>query len=117
MPQGIDKLVNDDMAAPSRHSGPMSKTRPLYLVAYDIADPRRLRRVHEAVKAYSTGGQKSVHECFLSHSERAALLAALERLIDPAEDSVLMLRLDPRMGVHTLGLGEKPRDEPFFYFG
>lgn len=95
----------------------MSKARPLYLVAYDIADPRRLRRVHQAVKGYSTGGQKSVHECFLSLAEREALSAELARLIDPAEDSVLMLRLDPRMGVHTLGLGEKPRDEPFFYVG
>jgi len=95
----------------------MSRSRPIHIVAYDIAEPSRLRRVHHAVKAYSTGGQKSVHECFLSGSELRALRATLAELIVPAVDSVLILGLDPRMGVHTLGLGEKPRDEPFFYFG
>lgn len=94
----------------------MSK-RPLHIVAYDIADPGRLHRVHEAVKAYSTGGQKSVHECFLSGTELAALRQALEGVIHPASDSVVILRLDPRMGVHTLGIGVKPLDRPFFYIG
>jgi len=91
--------------------------RPLYILAYDIADPGRLHRVHHAVKAYSTGGQKSVHECFLGPSEQSALWGELIRLIDGQVDSVLMIRLDPRTGTHTLGLGVKPRDEPFFYIG
>ncbi len=95
----------------------MSRARPLHLVAYDIADPGRLHRVHDAVMAYSTGGQKSVHECWLSPGELAALRRALAGLIDPQEDSVLFLRLDPRMGVHALGIAVKPRDEPFFYVG
>ncbi|MBX6323294.1 MAG: CRISPR-associated endonuclease Cas2 [Rhodospirillaceae bacterium] len=95
----------------------MSRARPLHLVAYDIADPGRLQRVHHAVLDWSTGGQKSVHECWMSPGERAALCATLARLIDPQEDSVLILRLDPRMGLHTLGIAVKPRDEPFFYVG
>lgn len=95
----------------------MKRSRPLHIVAYDIADPGRLRRVHVAVKAYATGGQKSVHECFLGEAEYRGLRAALLERINPAEDSVLILRLDPRMGVRTLGLGVKPRDEPFFYIG
>ena len=95
----------------------MPTSRPLHVVAYDIADPARLARVHEAVKAYSTGGQKSVHECFLSAGELSALRRALNRVIDPVEDSVLVLRLDPRMGIHVLGQARRPRDEPFFYVG
>jgi len=95
----------------------MTRSRPLYIVAYDIADPVRLHRTLDAVRAYSTGGQKSVHECYLSPGELASLRAELSGLIVPAADSVLFLRLDPRMGVHTLGLAVKPRDEPFFYVG
>lgn len=95
----------------------MNGSRPLYVVAYDVTDPARLRRVHDAVKGYATGGQKSVHECFLSAGELRALRADLSDLADPQEDSVIFLRLDPRMGVHTLGVGVKPRDEPFFYVG
>jgi CRISPR-associated protein Cas2 len=96
---------------------PMTRTRPLHLVTYDISDPGRLGRVHEAVKAYATGGQKSVRECFLSPGELAALDRELSGLIDPRDDSLLILRLDPRMGTHTLGRGIKPRDPPFFYIG
>jgi CRISPR-associated protein Cas2 len=95
----------------------MSRSRPLHVVAYDISEPGRLARVHDAVKAFSTGGQKSVHECFLSSGELAQLRGRLEVLIDPAEDSVLVLRLDPRMGIHVLGQARRPRDEPFFLVG
>jgi CRISPR-associated protein Cas2 len=69
------------------------------------------------VKAYSTGGQKSVHECFLSPGELAALRRDLVREMDAMEDSILLLRLDPRMGIHVLGQARRPRDEPFFYVG
>lgn len=95
----------------------MKRSRPLYLVAYDITDPSRLRRVHDVVRAYSTGGQKSVHECFLSPGELSALQHELKAVIHLREDSLLILRLDPRMGVHVFGRGVKPRDEPFFYLG
>ncbi len=94
----------------------MSK-RPLFLVAYDIRSPRRLRRVLHAVKAYSTGGQKSVHECFLSASEKAALGRRLAMLIDPDTDSVLLIRPDPRGRTRTLGIARPPRDDSFFYIG
>ena len=30
--------------------------RRLYLIAYDVTDPRRLNKVRELLKAYSTGG-------------------------------------------------------------
>jgi CRISPR-associated protein Cas2 len=95
----------------------MNRSRPLHVVAYDISDPGRLARVHDAVKAYSTGGQRSVHECFLSAGELAELRGSLEAVIDPVEDSVLFLRLDPRMGIHVLGQARRPRDEPFFLVG
>jgi len=91
--------------------------RTLYLVAYDICDPRRLARVLKIVRAYATGGQKSVHECWLSPGELAALKRDLETVIDRGADSVLFVRLDPRMKPRTLGIARPPSDPSFFFVG
>jgi len=91
------------------------ETRSLYLAAYDVTDPRRLRMALEFVKGYSTGGQKSVHECFLTAGERARLLRDMTAALDEAEDSFLLLRLDPRARVFTLGKAIEPMDAPYFH--
>jgi CRISPR-associated protein Cas2 len=92
-------------------------TRPLFLVLYDISCPRRLVRALHAVREHATGGQKSVHECFLDAAELQALRAALREIIDARDDSVLLVRLDPRMKPRTLGIALKPADLAFFYVG
>jgi CRISPR-associated protein Cas2 len=91
------------------------ETRSLYLAAYDVADPRRLRAALELVKGFSTGGQKSVHECFLTAGERARLLRQMAVVLEEADDSFLLLRLDPRARVMTLGKAIEPTDAPYFY--
>lgn len=91
------------------------ETRTLYLAAYDVADPRRLRAALELVKGYSTGGQKSVHECFLTVGERDNLLHELALVLAEEEDSFLLLRLDPRARVLTLGKAIEPADSHYFY--
>jgi CRISPR-associated protein Cas2 len=78
-------------------------------------DPRRLRAALGLVKGYSTGGQKSVHECFLTAGERARLLRDMAAVLVQAEDSFLLLRLDPRAHVLTLGKAVEPTDAPYFY--
>ncbi|MDW8126089.1 MAG: CRISPR-associated endonuclease Cas2 [Geminicoccaceae bacterium] len=94
----------------------MSK-RLLYLVCYDVRCPRRLKRVLEVVKAWSTGGQKSVHECWLDALELRRLERELSAVIDRAEDSLLILRPDLAAGVRTLGIARKPRDPRFLFIG
>lgn len=89
--------------------------RQLYLAAYDVADPRRLRHALELVKGHATGGQKSAYECWLTVSERAALLADMALMLEEAEDSFLLIGLDPRAHVYTLGAGEAPHDTRLFY--
>jgi CRISPR-associated protein Cas2 len=95
---------------------PLSK-RLLYLVCYDVRCPRRLARVLKVVKAWSTGGQKSVHECWLGPAELARLERELTAEIDRSEDSLLILRPDLGAGVRTLGIAQKPRDPRFLYVG
>lgn len=91
--------------------------RDLYIAAYDITSARRLRAALKLVKGHATGGQKSAYECFLTGAERRDLLRKLRAVIEPGEDRVLLIRLDPRSRVHTLGIGEAPADPAFFYCG
>lgn len=90
--------------------------RDLYLVAYDVRCPRRLRRALQAVKAYATGGQKSVFECYLTDGERGQLLRTLEGILDERHDQLLLLRLAPGARVETLGVGEAPADPDSAFF-
>ncbi|OGT88640.1 MAG: CRISPR-associated protein Cas2 [Gammaproteobacteria bacterium RIFOXYA12_FULL_61_12] len=89
--------------------------RRLYLAAYDVADPRRLRHSLELVKGYATGGQKSAYECWLSDGERAALLKEMSLLLEEDQDSFLLIGLDPRSTVLTLGIADEPHDASLFY--
>lgn len=84
----------------------------LYVVAYDIADPKRWRRVFRTMKGYGRWLQLSVFQCRLSGRRRADLGAALERLIHHKEDHVIILDLgvaddvDPR--VESIGKSFTP---------
>ena len=89
----------------------------LYLIAYDISDQIRLNRVRHFLKGYSTGGQKSVYECFLTESEMRLIVSRLYTLIDPERDRVHIFTLDGRSRTHTLGIAVQPKDPSFFYFG
>lgn len=100
-----------------RRSETSVKERDLYIAAYDIRSPRRLRMALKIVKGYATGGQKSMFECFLTPVERRQLLDDLRKVIEPRDDRFLLIRLDPRSRVQTLGIAVEPEDPPFFYHG
>lgn len=91
--------------------------RRLYLIAYDVTDQRRLNKVRELLKAYSTGGQKSVYECWLTPADLTDVTESLRRLIVPDEDRAHVITLDGRSRPHTLGIAVPPTDPAFFYFG
>lgn len=91
--------------------------RSLYIIAYDISDPKRLDRVRYFLKGYSTGGQKSVYECFLTENELRFVISNLKRLIFEYSDRVHIFRLDGRSRIHTLGIAVQPRNPAYFYIG
>ncbi len=91
--------------------------RTLYIIAYDITDEKRLQRVRYFLKGYSTGGQKSVYECFLTEGELRFVLSTLQRLIYESEDRVHVFRLEGHSRVWTLGVALPPKDPEFFFFG
>ncbi len=91
--------------------------RTLYIAAYDVAHPRRLRKALNAVKNYASGGQKSVYECFLTGLERNNLLQDVKEILDEEEDRFMLIRLDPRSRISVMGIAVKPADPEYFYVG
>lgn len=91
--------------------------RDFFLAAYDVADERRLKAALELIKGHATGGQKSVYECFLTPGEAGRLLQDISLVLDEEEDSFLLIALDPRSRVHTLGRALPPADPEHFYLG
>ena len=92
-------------------------SRDFYLAAYDVSSPRRLAAALALVRGYTTGGQKSVHEIWLTEAEKRRVLEQIVWLIDEATDRFFLLRLDPRQRTLVLGTGEAPADPEFFYIG
>jgi len=91
--------------------------RTLYLAAYDITEPERLRRALDVLRDFSTGGQKSVFECFLTAAERRELLSRIVDAIDQDEDRFFLIPLSRQAKTRTLGCGVKPVEPKFFYVG
>jgi CRISPR-associated protein Cas2 len=91
--------------------------RTLYVIAYDITDDKRLNRVRYFLKGYSTGGQKSAYECFLTDGELNSVKRNIEGLILDAEDRVHIFQMDGRSTTHALGIAVQPKDPEYFYIG
>lgn len=75
----------------------------LYIVTYDIGDPKRWRAIFKLMKGYGEWLQLSVFQCRLSRRRHAELLATLDEIIHHDQDHVLMLdvgladKIDPRV--------------------
>lgn len=91
--------------------------RNLYIAAYDVSDPGRLRGALRIARDYATGGQKSVHECFLDPVEKAELESRMRALLDEDEDRFVLVPVEPRGRVHVLGIAIAPDDPEIYYFG
>ncbi len=71
----------------------MARGRHRYLVAYDIREARRLRRVHRTMKGYGWAMQYSVFICDLDPMELTAMRSDLSAIIDHRADSVAAVDL------------------------
>jgi CRISPR-associated protein Cas2 len=89
--------------------------RDLFLVTYDIRDPKRLRQVFKTMRGFGDAVQYSVFRCELSEMQLARLRAALVPLIHHTKDQILIFRLGPVGGrlteqVEALGVAYVPAE-------
>ncbi len=78
--------------------------RPLFhLLAYDIADPMRLRTVARIAETYGVRIQYSLFLMRLTPTLRKELLAELARAINPREDDVRLYPLPAKPEWETMG--------------
>lgn len=73
------------------------------LICYDIADPKRLGRVHRFLMNAAVLVQYSVFTAVLTPPQQRQLMADLELLIDPREDDIRLYPLPDRVTPITLG--------------
>ncbi len=69
--------------------------RHVYIVTYDVCDPKRLRQVYRMMLGYGEHLQLSVFECELNARELVDLRHALGELIHHDEDQVLFVDVGP----------------------
>jgi len=65
----------------------------LYIVTYDISDPKRWRAVFKLMRGYGEWLQLSVFQCRLSRRRYADLVSTLDQIIHHEQDHVLLMDL------------------------
>jgi len=69
--------------------------RNVYLVCYDVADEKRLRKAYKKMCGFGDPLQYSVFRCELSPTERQLLKEALWAILNWNQDRVLLVHLGP----------------------
>ena len=93
--------------------------RTTFLVCYDVADDKRLRRVFKICGNYGSHLQYSIFECDLDAREKIALERELLETIHSGEDQVLFVSLGPTEGrgdrvITAIGLPYTRLDSPCY---
>jgi CRISPR-associated protein Cas2 len=89
--------------------------RNTFLVCYDIADPKRLRKVFKTMRDFGDHLQYSVFECQFTPTDLAKCRQALTDIIHRDWDQVLFIDLGPTDGrgervITALGKAYSPVD-------
>jgi CRISPR-associated protein Cas2 len=82
--------------------------RHRWLVAYDICDDTRLRKVYDIVRSHGDRLQYSVFLCDLDPIEKLGLLSELRPVIDHRVDSIVLI---------DLGQPGRPNSTPIEHIG
>lgn len=81
-----------------------------WLVTYDISDPKRLARIHKALKKEGIPVQYSVFHLLTSQAKIGALMVKLGHLAHPQADDIRAYRIPAKPWQATLGQPIIPTD-------
>ncbi|MDX2227652.1 MAG: CRISPR-associated endonuclease Cas2 [Verrucomicrobiae bacterium] len=93
--------------------------RTTYLVCYDIANDKRLRKVFKTCGNYGIHLQFSIFECDLNPSEKIEMESELRDIINQNEDQIIFVCLGPSESrgdrvISSLGLPYTKIDSPCY---
>lgn len=83
-------------------------SKKTWLVAYDISDARRLRRVHRVVRRNGTSVQYSAYSVCVSDKALESLLLTLSECIDKTADDVRAYHIPEHCRIWSLGQQDLP---------
>lgn len=88
----------------------------LFVVCFDIRDPKRLRRVSDELENFGTRVQRSLFECHLDDAQLVDLKQRISMQIDGKEDHVRFYPLCPKdiQDIIIDGAGRKTLDVDYF---
>ena len=71
----------------------------IYIVAYDISDSKRWRKIFKILHGYGEWMQLSIFQCRLSKTKRAELESRLREVIKNGKDHLIIVDVGPARGV------------------
>ena len=66
------------------------------LIAYDIADPKRLGKVSRLLKKYGLRAQNSIFELETNPADLAKIQSAISEIIEDEEDKVFIYKISTK---------------------
>lgn len=72
----------------------------VYLVCYDITEPKRWRRIYKTMKGYGEWLQLSVFQCRLSRQNLLRMTDTLTGLMNATEDHLMIIDIGPADAVN-----------------
>lgn len=86
----------------------MTDDAHIYIVAYDISDQKRWRRLFRLMHGYGDWLQLSVFQCRLTRKRHGELVALIDGLIHHDEDHVVLMDMGPaeRIEPRVVSLGK-----------
>lgn len=67
----------------------------LYIIAYDISDSKRWRKIFKILHGYGEWMQLSVFQCRLSKTKRAELESRLREVVRSGQDHLVIIDVGP----------------------
>lgn len=89
------------------------------VIAYDISEDARRRRVHRCLKKWGLDAQYSLFECQLGSREAEELFLQLSDLLDETTDSLLLAWMDKKRKPRMVTVVKKTQNfqAPLWYEG
>ena len=79
----------------------------LYIIAYDISDSKRWRKIFKILHGYGEWMQLSVFQCRLSKTKRAELESRLREVVKNGQDHLVIIDIGPaknlRLRIESIG--------------